>query len=160
MKLVKVGKTNEALVDDEDFPVVSRYRWFLRIDKKCKYAFAIIWVAGRETRVLMHRLIMGMRSKQIDHANRNGLDNQKSNLRWCTPQQNCFNRTYKSKNRFKGVTKKRDRWRAQAMLNRKQVHIGTFDTEIEAAKAYDRHILDRNEFAILNFPFKAKGGGK
>ena len=98
----------------------------------------------------------------VDHINRNGLDNRKSNLRHATYSQNSWNQikvyhpAYSSK--FKGVSKNDSgKWVAHIATYRVSHYIGTFKTEIEAALAYDEKALQlHGEFAKINFPEKIK----
>lgn len=111
-------------------------------------------------RVLMHRFIMGVTdSRFVDHRDHNPLNNQRSNLRICTPAENCRNSRKRSaaraSSRFKGVCwhKGRSRWRASIVVNYKNITIGQFADELEAARAYDRAAREHfGEFACLNFP--------
>jgi hypothetical protein len=77
----------------------------------------------------------------VDHRDRNGLNNQRANLRHCNRFQNARNR---SKHRncavdFKGVNweKRVRKYRARIMVNRKSFSLGLFFTAEEAARAYD-----------------------
>jgi hypothetical protein len=74
----------------------------------------------------------------IDHINRDKTDNRIENLREATPQQNNFNREGNTNavSQFKGVSKKRDRWRARITVDGVEHSLGSFDTEIEAGLAY------------------------
>ena len=91
--------------------------------------------------------------------NGNMLDNRRRNLRVCTSQENRFNsKTHmvKKHSQFKGVHPNKDKWRAVIMHNRKYIHIGTFLTPEEAARAYDAKATELfGEFANLNFPKEA-----
>ena len=103
----------------------------------------------------MHRLIMDAQERQeIDHADGNGLNNQKDNLRFCTHSQNHMNRKpTKGSSKYKGVSwhKAAKKWNARITLNKKTVSIGYFDSEIIAAKAYDEKAIELfGEFAKLN----------
>lgn len=84
---------------------------------------------------------------ELDHINRNKLDNRIENLRECNSSQNAANR--RSNKKYKGVSK---------CLNGKfkaQITLGTFDTAEEAAKKYDEILYKiHGEFALLNFPKK------
>ena len=91
---------------------------------------------------------------EVDHIDRNPLNNHRINLRICTKaqnQQNCKGRGGTSK--YKGVCweKRRKKWRATIKNNGKQVHIGEFCDEKEAAKAYNKKALEFfGEFSRLN----------
>lgn len=97
-----------------------------------------------------------------DHINGDRLDNRRTNLREVTQAQNLCNRApaiyfggrLKS-SRHKGVSAaKGGKWRAYiAAGGRKYVHLGTFDSESEAAAAYDRAaVASFGACARLNFP--------
>lgn len=67
-----------VFVDDEDFPLISRYRWSRAAGCSTSYARAMINKKG----VMMHRLIMNPpEGMVVDHINGKGLDNRRSNLR-------------------------------------------------------------------------------
>ena len=77
-----------VVVDDDDLPSVSRHNWRVRATRTNLYAAAHIGTRG----VLIHRLIMGAKKGQIvDHIDRDGLNNQRSNLRFVTPKENRAN---------------------------------------------------------------------
>lgn len=93
----------------------------------------------------------------VDHINKDKLDNRRSNLRICTQKQNGGNaskaKTRKFTSKYKGVyfDKERNKWIAKIKRNHRNIWIGRFDTEKEAAKAYNiqARIIFR-EFAELN----------
>jgi hypothetical protein len=92
-----------------------------------------------------------------DHINHNGLDNRIANLRAATHRQNAYNRIHFTKNpssKYKGVSFKKQtkKWTAQIRYDGRSKFIGTFDSETEAAKAYDEAAKQyHGEFAVLNF---------
>jgi AP2 domain. len=94
------------------------------------------------------------RREQVDHKNRNGLDNRRSNLRLCSDMQNKHNMApYKNnKSGLKGVTFFQGKyWRATIVVNKKQISLGLYKTPGEAARAYDEAALANfGEFARIN----------
>lgn len=70
---------------------------------------------------------------QIDHVNRDRLDNRIVNLRVATPSLNSFNaRPRTNKTGVRGVYSKRGKWFAKCSGQ----HLGTFETIAEADSAY------------------------
>ena len=107
----------------------------------------------------MHREIMNApEGLVVDHINRNGLDNRKVNLRLATAMQNVWNskrNVNTDSSKYKGVSwdKNKHKWRASIGIDRKTKHLGYFEDEKMAAKAYDKAAKEhRGEFAVLNFP--------
>ena len=144
-----------AIVDDEDFERVSSIRWYiLRRNRKFGTDYSRASIDGKTT--LMHRFILDAPCGiQVDHRDRNGLNNTRTNLRFATPSQNSGNQSgwRNRKNSYKGVSINRRKWRA--ILCGKP--IGTFDTPEAAALAYDRAAIERwGEFPRPNFPAAQK----
>jgi hypothetical protein len=124
-----------ALVDRGDHERLSAHRWHL---------ISTGYAARRTTAgtVLMHRELLGLTvdsSLEADHINRDKLDNRRANLRVATRSQNAQNTQARrgGTSRHRGVCwDKRDRvWRAQAQLNGRNVYIGGFKSEADAADA-------------------------
>lgn len=108
--------------------------------------------------VKMNRLFLfgvGKNPSIIDHINRDKLDNRRENLRICSQGQNSKNTSRPTNNSSgsKGVTKSRNgtKWRARIWNNRKEIHIGVFETLAEASAAYDNAAVElHGAFASLN----------
>jgi hypothetical protein len=106
--------------------------------------------------VLLHRFILGAQKGQIvDHINHDGLDNRKSNLRFGTKSQNTANQRLRTNNTtgFKGAYRwpGSNRWHSTIKVRQKLIHLGNFDSAVEAARAYDRAALEHfAEFAMTN----------
>lgn len=108
----------------------------------------------------MHRQIMGLpqsRTPHVDHRDGNGLNNQRANLRIASVSQNHGNtrKPRSGRNRFKGVTRSTHGkpWQAQLKIAGHHYFLGRFDTEEEAARAYDVAAREHfGEFALANLP--------
>lgn len=146
-----------ALVDDEDAEaVLAAGSWHALEAPTVTYAARRDPQPGKNVRVHLHTFLTGL--LLVDHANGDGLDNRRANLREATRQQNAQNRRRRCDNRagFKGVSKvyrRRNLWRAVIHVRGQQVSLGCFRTPEEAALAYDTAARDLfGEFAALNFP--------
>lgn len=148
--------THFALVDDEDFELLNKFSWYLKLgnDNKLFYARATI---GPNTRVFMHDMIKPNSNSNlsVDHKDRNGLNNQKENLRLATVAQQNINRKVPSNNtsNYKGVhyDKKLNAWMARISIDSKRKYLGCYKTPNKAARAYNKAALEHfGEFALLN----------
>ena len=149
-RAVPLTKGKYALVDEEDYERVMQCNWSLSGD--LRYTSARI----KGCLILMHRFIINPpKDMVLYHINGDGLDNRKCNLRVCTQRQNSYN-CIGSKNvssKFKGVSwhKLTSKWRATIMKDRKQIYLGLFTDEREAAKAYNKKAYELfNSFSKLN----------
>lgn len=156
MKFIQLTQGQEALVDDEDYDKVAKYKWRAKWGGQCFYAVRMPWNKGKRHEIKMHRFILDAPGNMlVDHRNYNGIDNRRSNLRLCSHSQSQYHRrSHKGTSRFKGVSlrKKNKKWYAQIKHKRKAIWIGEYKDETKAAKAYDRKAKELfGEFAHLNF---------
>ena len=157
MKEIRLNQNKTALVDDEDFELIKTYRWYCFKSRYTFYAISQWYENGERKHVLMHRLILNVPDGFIlDHKNKNGLDNQKENLRLCTHNQNKQNSKMRRHNKsgFRGVHySKRDKlFYSRIGIDGKRLWIGCFKTAKAAALAYDKYAIKHHgEFAQLNF---------
>ncbi len=154
MRKIKLNKGKSAIVDDEDFAVLSKYTWFV---SDTGYAKSSLWIDNEAKHVRMHHLIIGKPKKgeYMDHINHNKLDNRRINLRICTNAENMRNRTAPSNNTsgFKGVWwhSARKKWAARVICNYKSHNLGLYSDKKDAAKAYNEAAKRLfGEFAHLN----------
>lgn len=153
MKRIQLTQGKHAIVEDQDYPLVSQYKW---IYSSKGYAITHNPQNNKQW-IWMHRLIMSTpKDLQTDHINGNKLDNRRSNLRICTSSQNRVNIIHpiNSTSTFRGVSwnKEKNRWSSQIQVNNKRILIGRFNNERHAAIAYDLWARDIfGEFSLLNF---------
>lgn len=150
--LVQLTQGSVCVLDTSAWEEIKHRTWHVNGN----YACSAYYHKKQKTPLRMHREIMrpppGM---VVDHVNHNTLDNRKSNLRICTPQQNQFNQQRKHTTRpgRKGVYffKKTGKWYSQICLEGSNKHLGYFLTDAEAAQAYDNAAKTHfGEFACLN----------
>lgn len=159
-KEIPLTRGKVAIVDDEDYERLVVLKWQAVKDHHTYYAIR------QKPYISMHALVLNAKKGQIiDHKDRNGLNNQKSNLRFCTMAQNQQNKKTVNKLGFRGVkTEGNGRYSAQIRIpspdgqgRGKMTHLGTYDTVVEAARAYDAAALKHfGEFARPNFPLEAE----
>jgi hypothetical protein len=142
MKEIQLTRSMVALVDDDDFDRISKHEWYARIDRYTYYAVRETRSNGHKHTILMHREILNTPFGLLtDHRDRNGLNNQKSNIRICTIAENNKNVNIRKDSScgIKGVTfKKREKkWSAQIGIGGKIKWLGYFNTPEDAALAYD-----------------------
>lgn len=153
MKEIALTKGHKALVDDEDFDYLSQFNWQARL---CVYTVYAQKSPTKEVpQKAMHRLILGLTDPKIlvDHIDRNGLNNQRANLRIVTHSQNQMNKCKNRRNTlpYKGVRLNQGRYKADIKVGGRSQSVGAYDTIEEAAIAYniaaETHF---GEYAFLN----------
>jgi len=149
--------------DDEDYNKLKKYNWYPSWNKKTKsfYVHAGIYRKDKKQNdiITMQRIIMDNPvGKVVDHKDHDTLNNYKYNLRICTISENNLNLRPRKNciSKYKGVWKRKDihrkkKWVAEIKYNKKRYHLGSFKTEIEAARAYNCAArIFFGEFAYLN----------
>src|SRR6266513_4663456 len=91
MKKIKLTKGKYALVDDVDFEWLNQWKWHITTNR---YASRTLWPSKKD--VYMHRIILNaQKGQEVDHINRDPLDNRRSNISLCTHAQNMANKVSK-----------------------------------------------------------------
>lgn len=157
---IQLSRGMNALVDATDLEWLGGRKWCATICNGRFYGKATGRTPGKRDRPYLHRYIMEMTgsSVQVDHRNRDTLDNRRTNLRPATVGQNRSNSRKKfwrggKSSEFKGVSwhKRTSRWRAVIVKDKRQRELGLFDSEADAARAYNRAAMEMHgEFARIN----------
>ncbi len=158
MKLIPLTQGQFAQVDDEDFEYLNQFKWFAHKNRYKFYAMRKVKKGtGKWAPMSMHRILLGLIDPKIyaDHKDRNGLNNQRYNLREANGSQNNANKESRknSSSKYLGVKwyKKHEKWTSAIKLNYKTYHLGYFDLEEMAALAYNTKAVElHGEFANLN----------
>lgn len=146
-----------TIVDPERVDELNQRRW-------CNtggYAGSAIRTGNKTISLMMHRVVFGAETgKFIDHRNREKLDNRISNLRYATKSQNAANSKKQVKSagksasivsEFRGVHWDKGAWTVKIKANGTKFYLGRFQSEVDAAKAYNSAALQHfGEFAKLN----------
>lgn len=141
MTAVVETRGGRVLVDDDDLPTVEPYKWYVRRSGHTAYALTNVRTPeGRQTTLLMHRLLLDVGPGwHVDHANGDGLDNRRANIRPASSSQNQANQHALTRNTsgFRGVDFRDGRWRARITIGYRSVNLGRFDSAEDAARAYE-----------------------
>ncbi len=153
MKTVVLTQGFYASVDDEDYEWLNQFKWFYH-NGYAKRTVNDEHVRMHDAIAEHHGLVFAV--GELDHKDRNKINNQKSNFRSATPSQQQVNkdRIVTNKSGYIGVCwHKRDKkWAASISYSGKRIHLGNFMDKVAAAKAYDAAAVRYfGEFAMLNF---------
>lgn len=148
MKSILLTQGFVAWVDDDDYVRLSEHKWC--VSRMGRRWYAIRWQPGADDtqkKVYMHREILNAKpGQEVDHvlgeSSPGIVHNWRANLRLCSHVQNLqgFKRKKKGmSSRFRGVCwwEDRQKWTAQIQVKGRKRHLGVFESEENAARAYD-----------------------
>ena len=145
MKKIELTKGKFTLVDDEDYDFLMRWKWqYMNVGYAGRSKYAGM-KNGKEFNecLYIHRLVTNAeKGFEVDHIDHDKLNNQKKNLRVVTSSQNKMNGNSRvgSTSKYKGVSwdAKNNKWQAGIHYEGKKVFLGRFNSEDDAAEAYNK----------------------
>lgn len=147
-----------AIIDEADYPYVSRFKWYAHKSRSKWYAARQIRIGlNKQRRVFLHiELMQPPEGLQVDHVDGDGLNCTRENMRHSTQAENTKNaaRRHDNTSGYKGVAQTRTgRWMAYINHDGERFALGNYGTPEEAARAYDSRAHElHGAFANLNFP--------
>jgi hypothetical protein len=139
MPLIMLTRGKVAIVDDEDFDQLSKFKWHAHRNAATGVYRAVRHVSGtRNKTVDMTREILGEREGfVVDHKNRDTLDNRRSNLRWASRAENAVNWLRRNKHGARGVFQNGpNTFTARISINKVRITVGSFSNVDDAREAY------------------------
>ena len=134
----KLRNGGVTIIDEEDLDRISKHKW-----RKSDKGYVIGYIPSIDKQIYLHRFILCIenigREIEVDHKNRNPLDNRKENLRLCSRSENLVNTKARNKNGYKGVYLRKDGM-YEARIS---VLIGVFDDIKKAADAFENESIKR-----------------
>lgn len=157
MKIISLTRGMVTMVDDDDYDFLIRWKWHSLKGRNTFYAARGYYNRDIKnmSKIFMHNVLLPKKDGLlVDHKDMDGLNNQKSNLRYATKGENMRNIRHRGKSKYRGVTEMKvglKRWMAQITIDKKKINIGYFYSETEAAIAYNEYLIKTNDkFSIIN----------
>lgn len=153
MNNIELTQGKFAIVDDADYAFLMQWNWRLQSGG---YASRVMRQGNKQISIYMHREIMNASfGCLVDHIDGNKLNNRRLNLRTVSHVQNGRNakKHVDGSSRFKGVSwdKTNEKWKSRLRVDNREMFLGRFSSEIEAALAYNEAAKNiYGEFAKLN----------
>lgn len=159
MKKIPLNKGLVTLIDDSDYLSVAEFNWFAtKIGRNLYVQRNTQKPDGSKSRQYLHRFLLSEPEGDVLHWDGNGLNNQRDNLRSASRKENLWSFQRKrvgASSRYRGVSwdASRNKWQSRLKKEYKTIHLGRFESEEAAARAYDTAAKQfYGEFSTSNFP--------
>ena len=140
MKYISLSQGKQAIVDNEDFKYLSRFKWYF--NKGYAVRQPPMKNGIRKGKIFMQRIVLGLKDPLVvsDHINRNKLDNRKKNLRKANYSMNMINKSLMKNNKsgYRGVSwsKRFNKWRVTIQKENNWEELGYFLNKEKAVDVY------------------------
>ena len=133
-------KKDKVYFDLADLELVKQYRWCTNRYGKTMYALTSVRCDNKQITLLLHQFLLpASKPLSVDHIDRDGLNNRRSNLRRATRHQQAVNQGMRDDNTsgVKGViwNKAKRKWMASIEVDRKHIYLGLFKSKEDARVA-------------------------
>jgi hypothetical protein len=151
MQQIPLSQGQTALVDDQDYPLVSEFRWCYKPERGGRQGYAVRHrkVDGTDRLCCPHREIMQPPAgREVIFLNHDRLDCRRVNLKVVTKEEACRHHRVRSdsKSGVKGVryNPESDSWSAYVYRHGHCYHVGTYYSKEQAVAAYEAELMKEN----------------
>jgi hypothetical protein len=150
MKQIPLSQNQFAIVDDEDYALLSEFKWCYRGEgRKQGYAVRHAKVNGKDRLLYLHRVIMPpSEGQEVIFKNHDTLDCRRENLKVVSKQEARQHHRVRSdcKSGMKGVryNPESDSWSAYTYRHGNCYRVGTYRTKEQATAAYQEELRKEN----------------
>jgi hypothetical protein len=150
VKHIPLSQNQFAIVDDENYPLLSDFKWCYRGERgKQGYAVRHAKVNGKDRLLYLHRVVMPSgEGQEVIFLNHDRLDCRKANLMVVSKQEARQHHRVRSdsKSRVKGVryNPESDSWSAYAYRHGHCYRVGTYYSQEQATAAYEQELRTEN----------------
>jgi hypothetical protein len=151
MQSIPLSQGQSVLVDDEDYPLLSDFRWCYRAERSGRQGYAVrhVKVEGKDRLLYLHRQLMQSGpGQEVIFLNHDPLDCRRANLRVVSKQEARQHHRVRSdsKSGSKGVRYNPDNetWTAVVYRHGHCYHVGTYYSQEAAQAAYEQGLRREN----------------
>lgn len=145
-RLVKHWRGGDRIIKEKLLKITNGSKGYLQVclSNKCiqepKMVHVLVAISFLNHNSCGHKVV-------VDHINNDRSDNRLSNLQLISNRLNASKDRVNCSSKYTGVTWfNRDRkWKSQIWLKDRVLHLGYFETEIEASKAYQKKLKEINK---------------
>lgn len=142
--LGRVKSLNRVKMHKNIYPIMSKEKILKQTKNTHGYLTVGLYSEKRKItkvhKIMSSVFMLNEKNLVVNHKDFNRLNNKKINLELISQRENSNKQHIKSRSRYLGVcwNKNVNKWKSQIVINKKQVNLGSFNTELEASNAYQK----------------------